>query len=126
MAGKTAGRQRTVSEIFTLVPGLIFMFFVFLVLKPALSGLGFNKYRKGLFREYGTLALVKSDCHFLGGDGLSVLVLKSGEVATVDGCVRAEPGTVVQKPEYNLTLSGDEAARTWCIDGTCYYERDPE
>ncbi|WP_410517844.1 hypothetical protein QNH99_23415 (plasmid) [Pantoea allii] len=105
--------------------GLILFFFLFLVLKSATSGLGLTKYRKGHLREYGTLALVKSDCHFFG-DGLSVLILKSGEVATVGGCVRAEPGTAVQKPEYNLTLSGDKAARTWCIDGTCYYERDPE
>jgi len=126
MTGKTAGRQKTASEIFTLLLGLIFMFFVFLVLKSAISGLGFTKYRKGHLREYGTLALVKSDCHFFGGDDLSVLVLKSGEVATVDGCFRADPGTAVQKPEYNLTLSGDKAARTWCIDGTCYFEREPQ
>lgn len=124
MTGKTAGRQKTVSEIFTLLLGLILFFFLFWVLTSAMSGLGFSKYRKGDLREYGTLALVKPDCHFFGGDDLSVLVLKSGEVATVDGCVRTEPGTAVQKPEYNLTLSGEEAARTWCIDGTCYYERE--
>lgn len=118
------GRQKKGSEITTLVIGLIFIFFVFWSLKSAISCLGFNKYRKGHLREYSTLALVKSDCHFFGGGELSVLVLKSGEVATVDGCVRAEPGTAFQKPEYNLTLSGDEAARTWCIDGTCYYERE--
>ncbi|WP_367144351.1 hypothetical protein [Pantoea stewartii] len=63
MTGKTAGRQKTASEIFTLVPGLIFMF----------------------FRFFG----------FKTGADLSVLVLKSGEVATGDGSVRAEPGTVV-------------------------------
>lgn len=63
--------------------GLILFFFLYLVLKSATSGLGLTKYRKGHLREYGTLALVKSDCHFFGGDGLSVLILKSGEVAPV-------------------------------------------
>ncbi|WP_210524010.1 hypothetical protein [Pantoea ananatis] len=125
MTGKTAGIKKTVTEITKLILGLILFFFLFCVLKSATSGLGLTKYRKGHLREYGTLALVKPDCHFFGVDDLSVLVLKSGEVATVDGCVRAESGTAVQKPEYNLTLSGDEAARTWCIDGTCYFERDP-
>lgn len=126
MTGKTAGIKKTVSEITILILWLLLFLFLVWVLKSATSYLGLTKYRKGHLREYGTLALVKPDCHFFGNDDLSVLVLKSGEVATVDGCVRAEPGTVIQKPEYNLTLSGDEAAKTWCIDGTCYYERDPE
>lgn len=33
------------------------------------------------------MSLVKSDCHFFGSGDLSVLVLKSEEVATVDECV---------------------------------------
>lgn len=32
-------------------------------------------------------------------------------------------GTEIYEPECSLTLSGDEAARTWCIDRTCNYER---
>ncbi|WP_246874289.1 hypothetical protein [Pantoea ananatis] len=51
-------------------------------------------------QQIGSLAMVKNNCHgfFYHDDDVSVLVMTSGYVVTVSGCVNADPGTAVMEP----------------------------
>ncbi|MCW0309748.1 hypothetical protein [Pantoea ananatis] len=79
-------------------------------------------------QQVGSLAMVKNNCHgfFSHDDDVSVLVLTSGYVVTVSGCVNADPGTAVMEPITTLTTDGRDIGKYWCINDICYERTDKE
>lgn len=79
-------------------------------------------------QQVGSLAMVKNNCHgfFSHDDDVSVLVLTSGYVVTVSGCVNADPGTAVMEPITTLTADGRDIGKYWCINDICYERTDKE
>ncbi|WP_019106291.1 hypothetical protein [Pantoea ananatis] len=79
-------------------------------------------------QQVGSLAMVKNNCHgfFSHDDDVSVLVLTSGYVVTVSGCVNAEPGTAVMEPITTLTTDGRDIGKYWCVNDICYERTDKE
>ncbi|MCW0345844.1 hypothetical protein NB703_003937 [Pantoea ananatis] len=79
-------------------------------------------------QQVGSLAMVKNNCHgfFSHDDDVSVLVLTSGYVVTVSGCVNAEPGTTVMEPITTLTTDGRDIGKYWCVNDICYERTDKE
>ncbi|WP_432369533.1 hypothetical protein ACRPH4_23125 (plasmid) [Pantoea allii] len=79
-------------------------------------------------QQVGSLAMVKNNCHgFFSHDvDVSVLVLTSGYVVTVSGCVNADPGTAVMEPITTLTTDGRDIGKYWCINDICYERTDKE
>lgn len=79
-------------------------------------------------QQVGSLAMVKNNCHgfFSHDDDVSVLVLTSGYVVTVSGCVNADPGTAVMEPITTLTTDGRDIGKYWCVNDICYERTDKE
>jgi hypothetical protein len=79
-------------------------------------------------QQVGSLAMVKNNCHgfFSHDDDVSVLVLTSGYVVTVSGCVNADPGTAVMQPITTLTTDGRDIGKYWCVNDICYERTDKE
>ncbi|WP_028715653.1 hypothetical protein [Pantoea ananatis] len=79
-------------------------------------------------QQIGSLAMVKNNCHgfFYHDDDVSVLVMTSGYVVTVSGCVNAKPGTAVMEPETTLLTDGRDIGKYWCVNDICYERTDKE
>ena len=79
-------------------------------------------------QQVGSLAMVKNNCHgfFSHDDDVSVLVLTSGYVVTVSGCVNAKPGTAVMEPKTTLLTDGRDIGKYWCVNDICYERTDKE
>ncbi|MGP2417308.1 hypothetical protein ACTUSQ_24585 [Pantoea ananatis] len=79
-------------------------------------------------QQVGSLAMVKNNCHgfFRHDDDVSVLVMTSGYVVTVSGCVNADPGTAVMEPITTLTTDPRDIGKYWCVNDICYERTDKE
>ncbi|WP_367144519.1 hypothetical protein [Pantoea stewartii] len=79
-------------------------------------------------QQVGSLAMVKNNCHgfFYHDDDVSVLVMTSGYVVTVSGCVNADPGTAVMETITTLTTDGRDIGKYWCVNDICYERTDKE
>ncbi|MBK5017319.1 hypothetical protein [Pantoea sp. S62] len=79
-------------------------------------------------QQVGSLAMVKNNCRgfFYHDDDVSVLVMTSGYVVTVSGCVNADPGTAVMQPITTLTTDGRDIGKYWCVNDICYERTDKE
>ncbi|MGX9377422.1 hypothetical protein ACWXV6_21900 [Pantoea ananatis] len=79
-------------------------------------------------QQVGSLTMVKNNCHgfFSHDDDVSVLVLTSGYVVTVSGCVNAEPGTAVMEPKTSLLTDPQDIGKYWCVNDICYERTDKE
>ncbi|MCW1834114.1 hypothetical protein OLZ33_19220 [Pantoea ananatis] len=79
-------------------------------------------------QQVGSLAMVKNNCHgfFRHDDDVSVLVMTSGYVVKVSGCVNADPGTAVMEPITTLTTDPRDIGKYWCVNDICYERTDKE
>jgi len=79
-------------------------------------------------QQVGTLAMVKANCQrsLFHDDSVSALVMTSGYVVTVRGCVDAKPGTAVTEPKTVLTTDGRDVGKYWCVDDVCYERTDKD
>ncbi|WP_210510720.1 hypothetical protein [Pantoea ananatis] len=79
-------------------------------------------------QQVGSLAMVKNNCHgfFSHDDDVSVLVMTSGYVVTVSGCINADPGTAVMEPKTSFLTDPDDFGKYWCVNDICYERTDKE